>query len=374
MKKLIVTLTLALIFAGTVSAQNQWPDIETYAQIRWKAQGFDDWRVIESRNPVTTERYMGLGGKPNILDTVLEGAVCGYYTLSAGPPEAEAILSHDNPKQADTRLGALVFKGIQEYRFLGDNAAMQRHEALLTFITGRGNATRAEIEAFYRQNIGALVSAEVDAQCNRVDFLLRGSPNGSYNAALNRDTKTGQYKLSYEGFFNGTELTKELTASSLEALPSAMLSSRDFNQATVNTVRAQAALMPAAVYEGWKRATPNMVSPIGLLTEALTNFYITPNKTNYERVRGIKARSTLAMFATNDDAFVNFAEVSISSVINILSNGLSQKISTDLTPKGIIAAAGIPDDPRYDIFTLTKATGDAIFVAKTSPATGLLVR
>jgi hypothetical protein len=39
---------------------------------------------------------------------------------------------------------------------------------MLTFITGRGNAARAEIEAFYRQNVGALIAAEVDAQFNRL--------------------------------------------------------------------------------------------------------------------------------------------------------------------------------------------------------------
>jgi hypothetical protein len=45
----------------------------------------------------------------------------------------------------------------------------------------------------------------------------------------------------------------------------------------------------------------------------------------------------------------------------------------DLSPNGaLIAAAGKPNDPQYGIFTLTKPVGDAIFVSKRTPATGLL--
>jgi len=51
---------------------------------------------------------------------------------------------------------------IQILRFLGNTAAVGRHEGVLKFITDRKNVTRAEIEAYYRNGIGKLVSDIVD--------------------------------------------------------------------------------------------------------------------------------------------------------------------------------------------------------------------
>ena len=61
-------------------------------------------------------------------------------------------------------VGARAYADMQIARFLGDTAAVSRQEAVLQFITGRGNATRAEIEAFYRNNVRALVSQVVDEE------------------------------------------------------------------------------------------------------------------------------------------------------------------------------------------------------------------
>jgi hypothetical protein len=36
--------------------------------------------------------------------------------------------------------------------------------------------------------------------------------------------------------------------------------------------------------------------------------------------------------------------------------------------KVLVAAAGIPNDPQYGIFALTKASGNALFVSKSNPA------
>ncbi|MDR1257472.1 MAG: WD40 repeat domain-containing protein [Spirochaetaceae bacterium] len=60
--------------------------------------------------------------------------------------------------------GARAYADLQVARFLGDTAAAGRHEAILQFITGRGNVSRAEIEAYYRQNIGSLIAGVVDAE------------------------------------------------------------------------------------------------------------------------------------------------------------------------------------------------------------------
>jgi hypothetical protein len=73
-----------------------------------------------------------------------------------------------------------------------------------------------------------------------------------------------------------------------------MRNSGDFVPATIDTVRSQAALIPAVIFDGWKKATPGMVSPYELLTKALADFYTTPNRANYEVILGIEARSMLA--------------------------------------------------------------------------------
>ena len=97
---------------------------------------------------------------------------------------ANLLLPTNNPKQADLMFGAAVFQEIQVLRFLGDTAAVNRHEAVLQYITGRGNATRAEIETFYRNNVRGLVSQVVDEQLARLrneDRRINPSTNALSN-------------------------------------------------------------------------------------------------------------------------------------------------------------------------------------------------
>jgi hypothetical protein len=194
MRKLIVTVTLALMFAGTVSAQNQWPDLNTYARIFWVSQGYNaNWiqARIKFTDAATNARWAGLEGQQEYLDTVLEGALSAYY-LFAAPAEAEAILPHSNPRLVDQQLGAAINRELLIARFLNNTAAVTRYTEMLNFITGRGNVTRAEVETFYRQNVGAGIAAEVDVQFNRVDFLLENySTNSrfSYTTVLRRNAR-----------------------------------------------------------------------------------------------------------------------------------------------------------------------------------------
>jgi hypothetical protein len=99
-----------------------------------------------------------------MIDTPLEFALLSYYSqpvISIRPVEAKNILPANN-KTSELKLGAAVYQEMRMLRFLGDTAAAGRHEGVLQFITGRGNATGAEIEAYYRQHIGALIAAVVD--------------------------------------------------------------------------------------------------------------------------------------------------------------------------------------------------------------------
>jgi hypothetical protein len=124
-------------------------------------------RYIGSASQVERRTFSGLAEHELQINTPLEFALLSYYSppvLNIRPAEADAILPANNPKLADQKLGAAVFQEIQILRFLGNTEAVNRHEAVLQFITGRGNATRAEIEAFYRNNVRALVSQVVDEE------------------------------------------------------------------------------------------------------------------------------------------------------------------------------------------------------------------
>jgi hypothetical protein len=320
------------------------------------------------------------GGDTTMVDTPLEIAllstcagVVDIHPVMA--PEVAAILPANNPKLSDLKLGAAVLKEMQVLRFLGNTNAVGRHEGIIKFITDRGNVSRAEIDAYYQNGIRSLIAETVDAEFNKVEFMINraNTAGSSYNVVLTRNAQN-QYVLSYEGYFNDTISTRTLPAvSSLEALSSEMSKSGDFSATAFNTVRASAALMPAVIFDGWKRTTPSMVNPYELLTKALTDFYITPNNTNYGVVLGINARALLAA-NTDRDEFTNNMLESIGRTLKFLNPTLFARVDRDLSREDkIIVAANIPDDPRYGIFTLNIESGDAIFVSKRRPAAGLLV-
>ena len=170
------------------------------------------------------------GDSNKLISTELEWALASYYYADLRdirPAEADAILPKNNPKLADQKLGAAVYQEIQILRFLADTAAVNRHEAVLKFITDRGNATRAEIETYYRNGIRGLVSAVVDEEFNKP------STNGVNPVAVYADwQRRGLVKDSSGRALNGIDLIKE----------------------------------------------------------TLTNFFLNPSQENYVRLRGISAR------------------------------------------------------------------------------------
>jgi hypothetical protein len=313
-------------------------DVKAYSSLFLNAGGLLSRKYYKVASDDDYARVAALGGESaTSVDTPLEIALLSTCAGVVDVRPVDAVNMLGNAQSADLKLGAAVLQEVKILGFLGNRDAAGRYEAMLAFITGRGNAARAEIEAFYRQNVGALVSAEVDAQFNRVDFLLRGSPNGSYNAVLTRDAKTGQYKLSYEGFFNGTESTKELTATSLETLPSVMLSSRDFNQATVNSVRAQAALMPAV------KLAPKEIAAI---RDVLTAFYVAPTQVRYDAVRDLHAIYSSMSFLSNDKETYTNVDASYLAAVKLMSSALVRKIIDDVHSNPNIVSNLAPSSPR----------------------------
>ncbi|MDR2542288.1 MAG: hypothetical protein LBC80_02420 [Treponema sp.] len=237
-------------------------------------------------------RFSGLGEHIDVIDTPLEFALLSYYSppvINIRPVQADAILPANNPKLADLKLGAAVFKEIQILRFLNasggsaNTAAVDRHEGVLKFITDRGNVTRAEVEEFYRNGIRAFIAEIVDEEFNRISFLLNNAttnPIRGHNSVMTRNPQNGHYTLSYGGAYTNNE-TRIITANALEALSSEMRNGRhraDFDQTGINAVRAQAALIPAVRLSG---------QAIDDIKTILTAFYTNPNTSTYNIVRDV---------------------------------------------------------------------------------------
>ena len=220
--------------------------------------------------------------------------------------------------------GARAYADLQIARFLGDTAAAGRHEAMLQFIVARGYATRSEVEAFYRNGLRGLVSEVVDEEFNRVSFSLRKDNRISYNAVLTRNSQSGQYVLNYGGIETNGE-TRTVTSNSVDVLLSEMRNGKnkdDFSLLSLDTVRAQAALIPAV------RLGDTTVSNI---KNRLTNFCTSPNINTYNDVRDVYAAySRLRASRNNDAEAYAYASDSYIGTLGTLSDALAGRVGSDV--------------------------------------------
>jgi hypothetical protein len=272
------------------------------------------------------DRVAALGGKDlTLVDTALEIALLSASAgvIDARPVQAKEMLPRNNPKLMDLTLGSWVFQEIQILRFLGNTAALGRHEVELKIITDRGRVTRAEVEAYYRSGIRSLISDAVDEEFNKISFPLNNlSADRTYNSVLTRNYHTGEYVLSYErpSIQNSR---KELSAKTLEALLAEIRNGKDkadFVQSDIDTVKAQAALIPAAALSD---AALNEAKTI------LTNFYITPSATMYAAAKEMHIVWNGVLLSTKN---VRYQEVyhAYERVLSALNEGLAQKVLADV--------------------------------------------
>nr|AGS54113.1 hypothetical protein [uncultured bacterium contig00021] len=160
-------VTILLLAAANVFGQTGLLRLSNYSNLFLNRVGRLDSKYLYPASDEDYDRFCVLGGDIEKIDIPLEISLFSYYSPDVNqirPPEADAILPANNPRLADQKLGAAVFQEIQILRFLNDTAAVTRHEAVLRFITDRGNVTRQEVEAFYRNNIRALISDVVDEE------------------------------------------------------------------------------------------------------------------------------------------------------------------------------------------------------------------
>jgi hypothetical protein len=274
MRKITALTVFLLVVIVNIFGQEML-NLNRYATYFLNNNGRLDRPYLRAATDEDYNRIAALGGDELSLDTPLEIASLSICPGVADIRPAEANRMLGTPKQADQKLGAAVFQEIQILRFLNasggsaDNTAVNRHEAVLKFITDRGNVTRAQVEAYYRNGIRALISDIVDEEFNKVSFSMSNNAiRKGYNATLTR-VANNQYVLEYEGVYQGKDFHEKLPPASLEALLATMRrDTENFDQDCVDTIRTQATLIPAVSGIG-KQA----VEPTVLLVNILTSFY-----------------------------------------------------------------------------------------------------
>ena len=271
----------------------------------------DDWN-----------RFSALGGRLDEIDTGLEAILALYYSAGVTaiqPIEAERILPHN--KMSELKLGAAVFQEIQILRFLGNTAAVSRHEGVLKFITDRKNVTRAEIEKYYRDGIRSLVSDIVDEEFGKISFKLDTGRAISYNAVLMRNPSDGQFILSYGGVETNGE-TRTVTGNSADALSREMRDGKnkaDFTQLSIDQIRAQAALIPAVALSD---------AALDEVKNILTAFYTNPSNKTYDAVKEMYVLFERNWAQSGKQVFEK-ARTSCGITLSALNAGLAQKVFTD---------------------------------------------
>ncbi|GBR74756.1 hypothetical protein NO1_1881 [Candidatus Termititenax aidoneus] len=297
-----------------------------------------------------------LGGNENTIDSVLEFAIASYHSpavVSLRPPEAAALLP-ENSKTSALKLGMAVLKELTEIRFLdpSNTAAVGRYEGMIKFISDKNGVSRAEIDAYYRQGIGALIAEAVNAEFSKVSFML----DRKYNTTLTRNSQTGQYTLSYERPSIEND-DKKITATSLDDLRAKMTASRDFTADGINlAVNEKAGYIPAVVYDNWQIGITNGVNGLALVKETITNFYLNPTQNNYRALLGIFSRYAF-LTSSIQDPFAEAADWSLSRTMSTLNHSVYSKIVDDLAHSDIRALARIPADSRYNVFSIPAGIG-----------------
>jgi hypothetical protein len=302
MKKTLLLAALLCAALGAVSAQNRLPDLEKYAEL-FTAQFLPadtDWKKagVVDTVPAVNEKYAILGGNTAYLDTALEIALYQCYSENTNPvpPDAEAILSRDNPRLVDRQLGAMVVKELAEIKFLDpkNTAAAGRYEGMIKFITGRNGVSRAEMQDYLKQGIAAVVREKF----NSIEFRLEKYQK-SYAATLRIDSKTREYILNY-GVYDRNE--KKISGRNLEALLDVMKSNTDFDARSIEQVKVEAGLIPAVVYGEWLSKGQTRVDAVKLAADTVAGFYLNPTQENYNLLassllrfplRGIVKKNTI---------------------------------------------------------------------------------
>jgi hypothetical protein len=170
-----------------------------------------------------------------------------------------------------------------------------------------------------RQILGAIenaVRSEVDAQFNKVAFILDNtSIRKSYDAVLTRNAQN-HYALSYERL---DTIYTPISGTSPEDLLTKISKNSDFNQTSVDQVRAQAALIPAV------RLGDKALDDIAVILE---QFYTSPTLGAYSYLKDVYVLYENTWVTSQNQLFMNAAG-SYANALSNLNQSLAQKVFED---------------------------------------------
>jgi hypothetical protein len=218
------------------------------------------------------------------------------------------------------------------------------HSQVLERLRGKYNFTQKEISDAIKQT----VAAAVDAEFNKLIFALDTNMKKTYTATLMRNSKTGQYTLSYE--LNTVENDdKEISAPTLDALLAEMQKNMtDFDEASIRSVSDNARFMPGIRLSS--KAQEN-------IKDIVASFYANPtsqvNFTTLVAVRMLYNNTRVEAIASRDGSFELFRNVVLAydSTLEVLNKDLARKVYDN---SNITRSATIPDLPRDQQETFTQ--------------------
>jgi len=234
-----------------------------------------------------------------------------------------------------------IYMEIVVNRFLGKNDVVTKYENWLKTVCDKNNVTRAEVEAFYRDNIRALIADVVNEKFNNI--LFAELMDRTYQTTLIRDPQSGKYTLSYFRPSRKDDV-KEIKNLTLDALLDAM-DKNSLNLACINEVKKQAGLFPAIKYAELKKQ--GNADALELVIEAVTNFYVNPSQDTYNTLVGISARLFLNMLS-NRPALRSY-NLTLREMSKILEDRISDQVTRGLG-RDAPTLARYPADKRYDVF------------------------
>jgi len=231
-------------------------------------------KYFPERDSDLYKQIASLDDYPNSIDNSIELLLAMQYTaaVKVRPVKAQELLPEGHA--SDVKLAAATYAKLQEIKFLDpqNSECIGRYELMIQTLKKRNGVEQTEINASMR----SLISDAVDEEFNRISFVIRDTAvNRTYSAVLTHNLQTGEYILSYErpGVQNSR---KELSALSLAALSSKMRNDNeykgDFSKTSIDTMEAQAALIPAAALS---------VVAINDIKGFLTNFFVNPGTATY---------------------------------------------------------------------------------------------
>lgn len=280
MKKIIAAIIfISVVPAASVFAQALLNTDKYFSAFSIKAgDNISDNDYVGSADNESYEVFAKLDGKDNLIDTNLEFALLSYYSpsvVNTRPARANNLLPANNARASGLKLGAAVYKELTEMKFFNpdDTAAAGRYEEMLQYICGKGSITRQQIEQYFRNGIKSLITEIVDEEFNKISFSITNlSERRMYYMTLIRNPQSGRYTLNYE-VPSVKANVKTISAAAREALINEMRrKTEEFSQSDIETVRSQAALIPAVAFPASVRTD---------VVNVINAFYLNPNKDTY---------------------------------------------------------------------------------------------